>query len=105
MVVIIFLGNLFVQIVGAACDSAPADANVWSVTDFSEWAPVGRGLLHTKLPLPGKSKPSGVYSVVQVAMQAAGDRKPKPMEKASSPRPVAISFFYFILFNSYWRIF
>lgn len=35
MVLMIFLTNICVQIVGAACGSAPAEANVWSVTDFS----------------------------------------------------------------------
>lgn len=77
----IFLKNIFVQIVGAACGNAPAEANVWNVTDFSRWASVGRGQLHTKCPFL-KTEPPGVYSVVQVAMQAAGDREPRWMEWA-----------------------
>lgn len=38
-----------------------------------------------------KSKPSGVYSVVQVAIQGAGDRKLKPMEKTSPHRTPTVS--------------
>lgn len=41
-----------------------------------------------------KPKPVGVYSVVQVALQGAGDRKPQPMEEESSHRPTAISFLF-----------
>lgn len=33
-----------------------------------------------------KPKPLGVYSLVQVTVQRAGDRKPKPMEKAPPHR-------------------
>lgn len=38
-----------------------------------------------------KSHPLGVYSVVQVAIQGAGDRKPKPMEKTSPHRTANVS--------------
>lgn len=38
-----------------------------------------------------KPKPLGVYSVVQVAIQGAGDRKPKPMEKTPPHRAPTVS--------------
>lgn len=78
---IFFFLNLFVQIVGTACDSPPAEANVWNVTDFSRWGSVGRGQLHTNCPFVEIQAFGGVYSIVQVVIPDAGAGTPRQQRK------------------------
>lgn len=60
MVLMIFLKALFVQIVGAACGRAPAEANVWDVTVSAGGPQWGEASCALNAP-SWKPKPLGVY--------------------------------------------
>lgn len=81
-----------VQIVGAACGSSPAEANVWNVTDFSRWASVGRSQLHTKCPFLEIQASGGLFSCTGSNSRCKGQES-QLREKAPRHRPIVVSFF------------
>lgn len=83
----IFLKDLFVQIVGAACGRAPAEANVWDVTGFSRWASMGRGQLRTKCSFLETQAFGGLFTCAGNSAACRGQETQTNGESAPSQNP------------------